>query len=66
MAGNSTTVGSVCAGCAEAAGGIWPPRHAATMSMSECDVCHEIKAVCSPGDWDWPKGRPRRWIGGRD
>lgn len=59
-------VSEVCSQCAEEAGGVWPTGHVATMSMGKCDVCYFDRVVCSPGDWNWPNGRPRHWIGGRD
>jgi len=45
----------LCADCAEALGGVWPPGHCATVSISKCDYCKEEKATCSIGDYNWPK-----------
>ena len=59
-------VSDICADCAKRAGGVWPAGHVATVSMGDCDVCERREAVCSPGDWNWPVGRPRNWMGWRD
>ncbi len=57
----------VCSQCAEEAGGTWPAGHVATMSTGKCDVCYLDRIVCSPGDWNWPRGRrPKHWVSGRD
>lgn len=48
----------ICAACAKAEGGVWPPGHAATWNVGKCDQCGKDDSICALSDWDWP-GRKR-------
>lgn len=58
---------AVCSKCAHKAGGVWPPNHLATFHAGACDACGQQSGLCSVDDYNWPRGKPKDWIGtGRD
>ncbi len=59
-------VHSICAPCAERAGGIWPTGHVATIWPGRCDACRRDADLSGVRDWRWPQGRPVASKGGSD
>lgn len=55
-----TRDGSICAGCAEAYGAVWPEGHVATCSVGVCVLCNEHVPTCAVSDWSWPQHRGKK------
>lgn len=48
----------ICYECAIKHGGTCEDNRAVTMHTGKCEICEELKGLCSPGDYEWKNGMP--------